>query len=44
MPNVTEKDKRRNLTEIGALKLCRHPNVVEFFGAYVPRLCLAPLV
>lgn len=35
MPNVIEKDRLRNQTEIGALKLCKHPNIVDYIAAYV---------
>jgi len=34
MPNVAEKDRKRNLKEIGALMFCKHPNIVELFSCF----------
>ncbi len=32
MPNVKDKDRRRNLNEIGALKFCKLIDMSSYFG------------
>jgi serine/threonine protein kinase len=35
MPHHSEKDKKFNLSEIGFLAFCNHPNIVSYFDSYL---------